>query len=83
MKTKKTPIVLVLGILLVALAAADVFLYTQGKQAVKHVEIQEIEPAKESEGEEYTVEEYMEAFSITSDSEAITEYVSGVVDEEE
>ena len=73
MKIKKLSIVIILGLLIVAFAGADIYFIMQGKQSVEHVKIEETETEDNITGDIYSVEDGMEAFTVTEDSPEVEE----------
>ena len=71
MKKQKAAIVVILGIMIVLLAVADIYLYMQGKREIVHVQIKEAEAEEDSSGKAYTVEGKMEAFTVTDRSKKL------------
>lgn len=64
---------LIIGLLIVAFAGADIYFITQGKQNVDRVKIEETEGRIDTWGDSQSVEESMEAFMVTKDSPEINE----------
>ena len=46
MKKQKAAIVVILGIMIVLLAVADIYLYVQGRREIAHIQIKEVEAAE-------------------------------------
>ena len=82
MKKQKAAIVVILGIMIVLLAVADIYLYVQGRREIAHIQIKEVEAAEEdSGGKAYTVDGKMEAFTVTDHSKKIVADTSVLEDE--
>ena len=73
MKIKKLSIVIILGLLIIAFAGADIYFIMQGKQSVERVKIEETETEDNITGDIYSVEDGMEAFTVTEDSPEVEE----------
>ena len=79
---QKLPVVTILAIMIILLAAADIYLYMQGRQEVAHMQIKEPQEADNSSGRAYTVEGRMEAFTVTNHSKKIVADTSPIENED-
>lgn len=71
MNAKKI-IIVVLGVLIAVFLAADIFVFVQGKKSVARVSVEEKKQVEEVDGESFKIEDTMDSFTVSKDSDEIT-----------
>lgn len=69
----KKVIIIVFGVLITAFLAVDVMIFVQGRKSVARVSVEEKKPVDQVEGESFEINDTMDSFAVSRNSEGTTE----------
>lgn len=69
----KKVIIIVFGVLITVFLAVDVMIFVQGRKSVARVSVEEKKPVDQVEGESFEIDDTMDSFAVSRNSEGTTE----------